>query len=502
MSFSFRILNVCVIAAMAAIGLRPSMLEAQSTERLSEVALFNRCFTHITQLRLPRSNPLWAAVRDGTLTAANACMLILDSAVLQSSGPSTGLLQTDNDLSRLILKTFNDFHRGWFPNDNVVSSFSEGGENYQRTPELTDESEPALHLTRVLFTEGARYSEIVTSNSAMEALRTSGALRDDNLPDANRLKSRSLPGGATTVTLNALHVQRGALLGIRPMTSNPQKLVQTVNSGQGTSNGIRNLIPDRPIEFNQSLGGGILGTKSYLALNLGLGEFFPANGGIRVPRRWSKALLKDLVCRDLPALRLTDAVPHVQSSIVAETPPFRGNASCMACHATMDPLAGVVRNISYLPVPNRVQNATATGHVYKWATDLPAETGPVDLDPEFFRRPTSGRILFRGYAGALVSRAVQSPGEVGQLLSETDDLYVCAAARYIDFFTGVMPNLQDEGDPARGAVPAKSKPYRELAIKLGLELKQHQNLRTIIRAILESDLYRRSNLRDSIEEGG
>ncbi|HEX4924692.1 MAG TPA: hypothetical protein VFV50_11420, partial [Bdellovibrionales bacterium] len=468
---------------------------AQQPSALGELALFNRCYSHITQTRLPRAHPLRGEVISGRLSAADACLQVLNSAQLVASGSAEGRLAADNETSRRILKTFNDLHRSWFPNDDILIGIPEGVEFYPRTPQLYDEAESALHVTRALLTEGVPYSEVATSDQAMEALRASGPIRDSALADNERLKTRSAPNGDTSVTMDALLVQTGELLGVRRMSLNPEKLNKTVNSSTDIYLNSRYISPTLTIPFNQSFGAGIAGTRSYLLLNLGRPDSLPMNGGLRLARRWSKAVMKDLLCRDLPAVRNSDAIAHVQGSLGPSTPPFRGNVNCMACHATIDPLAGVVRNLSFIPVPFRTSGGVATAHIYQWATDRAPETGTVDDDYEFYRRPTNGNLYYRSYNGTLINKPVASVPELGRALAEADDLYVCAASRYLQFFTGIGVNLQDEGDPQKPALSSGQAAYRRVVTQLAAELKRHQSLKLLIHSILKSDIYRSSNLR-------
>lgn len=475
---------------------------AQQPEPLGELALFNRCFAHVTQMRLPRAHPLRAEVAANRISAADACLQILSSARLSGSGASEGRLVTDDETSRRILRTFNDLHRSWFPNDDILIGIPEGAEIYSRTPEVHDEAESALHVTRALLTDGVPYSDVATSEVAVEALRSGGPSTDSSLPDAERMKSRNVPNGDSNVNMNAQLVQRGELLGVRRLSLNAEKLNKTVNSSTDIYLNGRYISATLPIPLNQSIGAGIAGTRSYLLLNLGRPDTMPMNGGLRLPRRWSKAVMKDLLCRDLPAVRNLDAIPHVQSNIGPNTPPFRGNVNCMACHATIDPLAGVVRNVSFMPVPGRMGSRIATAHIYQWPTDRAAETGTVDDDYEFYRRPTNGRLFYRSYNGTLVNLPIASVPELGRALSQADDLYVCVASRYLQFFTGIGVNLQDEGDPHKPALSSGQVAYRRFVSELAGQLKQHQSLRQLIHSILKSDIYRSSNLRLPGDGGG
>ncbi len=464
-------------------------------QNLTEVALFARCYSHITQKSLPLNHALKAQVKAGTLTAVDACMRVLDGAKLNASGGAEGNLVSDTAEARDVLLTMNDFHRSWFPNDNIMRAIPYL-EDFNGQPYVHDETEPGLHVTRVLLTDGLKFSEIVTGNSAMEALRSNGpSLYNQNAPADKRLKqnSSSVAGSSTIIDFNAPLVQTGQLLGVRRMTLNSAKQNLTTNSVSGSQVGSRYYNSPGPIRVNESRGAGIIGTPSYLLLNLGRANENASDGGLVMNRRWSQSVMKDILCRDLPAIRVSDAAPYVQNTSTPLTPSFRKAGTCMSCHATMDPLAGVVRNLSY--AQNYYILYMGTVHIRVWPTTQGPETGPVDLDENFFQRPTRGNLLFRSYDGTLVNTPVNSFTELGTALAGSNDLYVCAASRYFRHFTGIRVNLQDQGDPANVPISAGEKVYRDLVIKLGQDLKSSQSLRSLIRAIISSDLYKKAAMR-------
>jgi hypothetical protein len=227
-------------------------------------------------------------------------------------------------------------------------------------------------------------------------------------------------------------------------------------------------------------------------------------------RRWSRAVMSDLLCRNLPALRVADAVPFVQTNPTLTTPAFRTSRNCMACHATLDPMAAVIRNLSFVGVPERYGNpgdAFATMHVAQWPATLPREAGQVDQDLNFFKRPTWGKLQYRSYDGTFNKKEVSSLPQLGQALSETNDLYVCAASRYFRHFTGIQVGLQDLGDPSAPPLSKSEIAYRDEVIRLGLDLKVHKSLKTLVRKILELPVYRTRSMRtfgliDGSETGG
>ena len=471
--------------AILFISLTGVMASAQ-VENLSELALFNRCYANLTGNRMPFNNSLRASVANGSVTAINACMQVFDSARLQSSGP----LVSDTPQGRLVLQKLNDFHRSWFPNDNLETSIPEGLSFNRATRFLYDQGESALHVSRTLFVPGVNYSDVVLGRDSMEALRTSGPI--SNAVNTNiglvvpLAGAPSYDSGYDRLNMQTELVQFGDLIGLRPITLNPVKINLSVMSSQRGPDGFYQYR--MPMKPHESLGGGVLGTKSYLMLNLGRSDYFTMDGGAKVPRRWARAAYNSFLCRDVPLIRREDAVPYVQATGL----PFRQSSSCMQCHASMDRTANVARNVSYRSIPGLTDDSNMQLAI--WPVTQPPEAGPVSSDNQFHARPTNGNLYYRSYDGTLVNQNLSSIQDFGNALATSNDLYVCTASRYFKFFTGIEANLNDIGDVTKPALTADELKYRNQVIALGLELKTSQNLRQLIQKILSSDTYRRSSL--------
>lgn len=454
-----------------------------SQNQISNISLFHRCYTALTRTKVTSQHPLWQSVENGTLDPVDACMSVLSSASLNSSGNQEGSLKEITPESSSILRTFNDFHRTWFPNDSISNSHP-SQDCLGNTARLYDESEAALHVTRALLGEKVQYSEIVTGSDSLEAMRTNGPGVIDNL------ESVVTPGRPNLGTVQSSYIgnQTGTLYGIRPLRLNGNRFQQQINA----------IGSQTPVSIHESQGGGILGTSSYLILNLGRPNRNPADGGLYQSRRWSKAILSDFLCRDVPTIRVADAIPYVTRTMASNSPPFRGSPNCMACHATMDQMASVSRNIAY-----EVSSSFGcmSGHNYaslirKIPTTDSREAGLVNADPRFAFRPPNGRFYFRTYDGKLIAEDIQGIAGLGNVLANTNDLYVCAASRYFWYFTGIRVNLQDIQDPDQQPLSSQDLDYRNQVIQMGLNLKQHQSLKNLIREIFSSSTYRRVSMRN------
>lgn len=489
---------------------------------LTEVALFHRCYAHFTGQFLPHSDPgnalapigspLRAQVKAGTKTALTACSELLNSSLLSAAGR----LATENADSLSVLRNFNNFHRSWFGNDDLTSVLVEG---QSATRFIMDESESALFVTRSLLTAGVNFSEIVTQSSSMEALRTSGTIASPPaVADSSGMgltaatpepyfstyglrypifisnTSGVSPSGNYLAfpIMSGQIVQLGELLGIRLMSANTVKLAMSGFEGNPGGFANREFSNSKPVKPNESLGGGVLGTKSYLALNLGRTDNKTQDGGLIVHRRWAKAVYKNLLCRELPVVRTTDSLSFVQQTT---GPSFRLSNTCMHCHASMDPLAYSIRHTSYSFLPFMSADV-GNQQIGVWDTTIttdPTAAGPVNANTNFHRTPPNGVIYFRDYKGNLVNLTTSGgPAGVGQRFAQLDDLYVCAASRYFEYFTGIHVPLRD---PAGVTLSPAEQAYADQVAAWGIELKTTQNLRTLIERIISSPIYRRTSLK-------
>jgi hypothetical protein len=458
-----------------------SALAAESP--LGEVALFNRCYQHLTQKRPATGHPLLVAVTAGTMTALDACMSVLDQARLGVDGK----VPPGNADGLLVLRTLNDFHRSWFPSDSMHASLPVGDcTTYDLM--IHDQQEPGLHVTRALLQSGARYSDIVTGTSALEALRSGGEVIDSNVSTST--------GATTTAPVAMALVEFGGLQGVRPIDQNASKAAATVRSVVGPISYGGVFAGD--IQVHQSAGGGILGTKSYMILNFNRPDMLTMNGGLRMARNFSKNVFRDLLCRDVPLLRPTDGALYVQP-VATGRPPFRNGASCMSCHASMDPLAATARNYSLSIAPSYIcvgtPGAMDSIQMAKWPVTQPREIGPVDSDPDYHQRPPNGKLVFRSYSGKLIDQEVAGVSGLGQALADTDDLYACAASRYFEFFTGLQIPLYDPGSPTAPRLTTQELEYQKRVITLGQNLKKSQSLRSLIQEIMSLGLYRLPSMR-------
>ncbi len=534
-------------------GTTLSQADDGSQTKLSEVALFHRCYADITGLRPAKSHALLAQVTAGQLSAVNACMQVLDKAIFvpvaQSSLSAADkakitpantsasymphVVQNNADPETLaVLNHFNDFHRQFF----TIQDFTQSPNGYLMRHH--DPTEPALYLTRLLFQPNTPFSEVVTGNYSVRGIRSLGSWVRNFYTGGSTTRNLTIPGTA---------LERGDLWGVSAYAAGNQAWMADDGSLFTDLNSFDfNHPPNTTFRTYRSFGGGVLGLQSYLVMNAGFDNITSednpndaterssgvSNASRRMMRRWSVNNFRDILCRQAPLLRTTDVSNLVSGYLQTVTDPskqlpFRTSTGCMSCHAALDPMAATVRALFYkeslMPwaTPSEVVNNFESTFRITFFTKnslradaltpvlLPAEApangeySNMSRDSSFYRRPSTGDLRYRSYDGSLVWQHFAATGDsdglqkMGQwIAANSNDLYVCAASKYLKFFTGIEVNLQDPGDPRLPAISAADAHYRDIAVDLGLKLKSSQSLRSLIRDILSSNLYQKRGMRD------
>lgn len=396
-----------------------------------------------------------------------------------------------SETAKNVLKTFNDFHRSWFSNFNMRSS-SVGCTD--GASEVLDSGEMAYFATRSLFSD-RNYKDIVTSDDTLEAIRTSEYAPSNrminNLSVTRKLiigssKGTSYADSEKFDSFDGPLIQRGLLVGITSRA--PVEVNGLYNH--------RNLFED-PTSVNilDHMKAGAIGSAPYVIMNSGFTDNQLSNGALVVRRRWSRSVLNDVLCRDVPVIRSTDAIKYIDQE--GSSPlSFRSGISCMQCHATMDPMARGLRNVRSLSSTNTCNSAY--GYPFNYIHQVKPSiaehdnewTGWIDqADSNFYKRPPVGKFLFRSANGNLIDERFDSIDNLGNIIADTDDLYYCAAKRYLYFFTGVDVPLFDPGDINKPGTTSDDDLAIEYIKSLGKELKSSQSQEKLIRKIISSELF-------------
>jgi hypothetical protein len=281
-------------------------------------------------------------------------------------------------------------------------------------------------------------------------------------------------GAKAIVNFNPTLVETGRLIGIRPdEVSN----IETAMQWKRVSFEGRNV--------SASMGAGFLGEQTYLTANNNQdGVWANNNGTIRIFRVWARSMLSDSLGRSLPALRASDVTSEIEAS---SDIPWRQSSSCLRCHDSMDNAAGAIRNLARLRTTDGGE-----GQVRFWVNFVSPSETPAPLprtrleigDSSYFKRPADFKLRYRSYDGTLVDVSGTGLASLAERIAATNDFYATAAKRHYEFLTGIAANLDDLTDPDAVSLSPAELNIRNRVIELGIALKSHQSIPTLIRSIL------------------
>ncbi len=441
-----------------------------------EVKRYFNCHERFTSTRAPLNDPRVSQIKAGTLTGTAACMQLWDEAALLSDNK----VDINNTRALKLLRKLHEVHRGFLSAPDFFNAMDENS-----TANLIDTYESANAWTYFALKPNQTFSQILTDPKSYRSIRQATANSTVTLTnpyvglsfayqDANYA---DVPYTPTVIA------KEGLLQGFQQDTAvniNPSPL-----GGTGFTN----------TNMNVNTGAGIIGTQSYLDSTIArLG--FQDNGGTYHHRRWAKYVYKDLLCRDLPLLRVSDVTAEVSTSSPL---PFRNGASCVTCHSSMDKMASAIRNHKSRRSSGSINGITYFAVRTPTGTDLSsdpvANVFPTSDDGNFYTRAPKGWLYYRSYDGTLVSVGVNGLNDLATRIAEKNDFYACTASKYYKFLTGISVNLGDVGNTEYPLnLTAGGTFHRNNVIQYGLNLKSSQSIRSLIQEIISSNAFVSPNL--------
>lgn len=285
---------------------------------VSSEALFVRCHLQFTQRRPAFDSPLLEAVRAGSKAPVAACMELLDSARILAGSLELSPAKKNDPTAKAVLRSFNDFHNQFFfRNDATLVDDTALSSHNLRTYEF------GHYLTQSLMVDGTPLREAITAPAPMEPVR-SGVPNDffTHLSRPLRIGPRKNPapgspalpaftadvfdpaqGKLISTSWEPRLLQHGELVGFQPA---PEQKIPGLRQDFNFA-----LLPQEDYDASTGFGGGLLGDPGFLLLNSGASFGSKPDGGLKVYRRYSEAVLESLLCRKLPVLRIQDVAAEV-----------------------------------------------------------------------------------------------------------------------------------------------------------------------------------------------
>ena len=451
-------------------GILIILFASQVQAKISETELFYRCYAHMTSLRAKRSHPLLKQIRSGEISAVDACVFILSKARL---GTNNRLKNIKDEEAKAVLRSFTKLHMSFYDRPALVGNSDKSSRVMN---DIYDEQGSALFYTRALFRTDDILG-VLKGNDDLEGVRSRGRSKEVGY-SSNFHKSEFIyqKGGDTLSLPNVTFVQTGELLGFQNT-----RVLERPNANDFT-NGSRDIL--------NSLGGGVLGSKSYLLRSLPTSNSSNIDGADKMNRIWSNTVLKDFLCKSLPAVRLADGQPYKKND---SSSTFRKSEGCIRCHVTMDQLAAGGRGLRLRQIfPFRMSlKSPHFSHAYQKKVDKSdAAIWPEKSDEFYDRRPPKGALFFRSYTGGLIYKKFSNLNQLAKNILETDDYYACVAKKYYEHFTGINVFLADIQDPFTTVLLNKEDLFhRKQVIDLGEGLKRTKSTYNLVKEILKSKVY-------------
>lgn len=447
-----------------------------------EVLRFKKCYTLFVREVLPSNQEQLLKVKSGSLSGTEACMELFDKGVLgdddEIKKDSKG---APNYEGTRVLRTFLGLHQTFFQEPDYYLLLS-GGERL--TAEMIDTNEPAYHMTYAALKKAEPYHKMITGESTLKAIRDSNkSKRTKRTYDfgAMNFYYGDYASGTQLIPWEPSEVvESGTLVGITPqLHENPAPTLPGRNA------------PYSGYDINRHFGGGVIGSQAYLMANTGLVSIENLkfqDGGLNLKRRWGKRVFSDVLCRELPVLRNSDVVSEVNMDSEL---PFRKGISCMGCHKSMDPMTGAIRNLATVNTGRgSIQGSTVVKYFIKREPDMGSIEHPVlKGNANYYRTPSDANLTYRSYDGKLIHQEVSDLQGLGEAIAEQNDLYACAAKRYYKFLTGIDSDLSDIGNINSPKYSDSELAARNKVIQLGLELKKHQSIRSLLQSIIQSKTF-------------
>ena len=473
--------------------IKPKSNNTASNEKkiISDLRLFYRCYGHLTQARPTPSNIFIKKIKNGELKGLDACNKLVKGMKFNKN--KLDINNIDFTTQKLMLRNFQSLHSSWFPNYNFANNNQTWG-----TFEFFDPNDVALYITRSLFNDQVPFKEIFSGEVTYSAIRKS-EFKSDYLVYRSKLELYqpmesfllSLGQDATKPMPwlpRPKYLERGSLVGVTATAMNQNK----INIGF-ISDAVRKPIKLNT-DFNKGFGGGLLGSPGYLVLNFGNNLGTIMEDGQHNMRTWSKGIFRDLFCRDLPVIKISDSKNYMDEDDDEDRDlAFEKSEQCMQCHVSIDSMAISAKNVTVL-----LNNLIAA------ELDL-EDMDKVHLQTMFpvstknlinFKHPNlpyangneKAYLIYRNFYDKLIEKEFSNIEGLGKAMTDQIDPYICISKRYFEYFTGIKINLNQLLKRKKIHDAGETKVY-QLLEKLGLELKKHQNLKLLILSIFNTEWY-------------
>ncbi len=491
---------------------------AATAADLKPTEVYAKCHARLSDHPVNMDSAAYKSVEAGTLDPVQACLNLLNRANFVAKAGQRVIDNANDQIALGILRNFDQFHQSWF---SSISSLNNATD--LALYNFVDVTEPALFITDALF-GNKHYRTVFTTDQSLRGVRvgqnaqTTGYFLDNTNFINRPIITGPLTGNNNSTALDNVSflefpkITIGQLIGVenqRTMNFEQPGSVFTASLtaaqmtsvreegrnydlGQHFGGGILGIpVNFWDSELGQHFGGGILGSAPYLVFSSE--SRAKLDGGVRIHRRYASNTFYDLMCLDLPNLNNADVDEFMERYKDSDIS-FRQDRSCARCHATLDPFADAARNLLTVQTSNNTFRSnfreahptlpanTQLTYIKKYVVRTNEQTN-LDSDDTYHRRRPNGQLHYRNFNGNLVKQNVNGVADLGAKIANQNDIYVCAAQKYYHFLTGVNIKVSSQ------ETSDFYKKHRADIVKIGLDLKNHGSLKTMIGDILKTDAF-------------
>ncbi|WP_044557686.1 c-type cytochrome [Halobacteriovorax marinus] len=450
-------------------------IKFSKNKELTPIEVFERCFIQIAGKRPSRRDPLYKKVKQDQLKPSKACLLALQESSFLAENRNIS-----KDTSQSIRDNFHRFFTSWYSN----YSYYRAGATFL-THDIHPRDSSALLMSYVLW-KNKPFKDILLTEGTLQAIRKSNSKNNTHLFFESPLEIREFEqyryGDTKKKGLSRnwspKWLPRGEIVDIVKKESF-QKTPWYVNRDMNV------FLFKSPLTLDKDLVGANT-TQAYILNNMGRDPGEINNGGLVIPRTWSRKVLNDFLCRDLPAVRIEDTVKYVQRDSKIK---FRSKSSCMQCHTTIDPMAGVIRNSQAVYTSSAGDSSI---HIRYFKVSEPKSNNLLtDVDRKFHLRPPTGRFIYRNNNGNLIDQEFNNIHELNKIIISSDDFYQCATKKVLYYMTGIDINLED--NIFNKDLDKRSTYLLSVLKDLSEKFKKSGDMKLLIYDIINTDLYQQED---------
>jgi len=354
------------------------------------------------------------------------------------------------------------------------------------TNDLVEFDSPAFFLTKALFDKKYPLKQILRDKNIYKGLRDSKYMNEYSLGYNLATKEEFSLIKLKTGTVHsrgewqANFLKRGHLLGLETIDQTKDILPRFIDHNISPSG-----VYDYPTPIQKSFGGGLLGTQTYILYNAGRNTGEKMDGGRVMMRQWSRAIFRELLCRELPVISEAQSKKFVRPK---SEHAFWKSDSCVQCHASTDYLSGLLRNKEIVQSGNG--NDFPSLHITSFETEgLKLDEIIYDMNKKYYLSRPQGKFVYQSLFKNYIESDLSTLDDLGRLIGNIDDFYFCTAKKYLNFLTGIDINLTQYVEEV-DQLSEEDKQLGRMVFELGFKLKADQSLNNLLINIIKSSIYK------------